>query len=294
MNAGAAQVAPAAPMRGYWRQVGRRVARDPVTVAAILVLATIVLMAVFAPYVTSGDPLTGSVLRRLRPIGTPGYWLGTDEIGRDLWTRLVYGARLSLISGVAPVGVALVIGGSLGIVAGYAGGAVNTLIMRVMDMFYAFPSVLLAVGICAVVGTGLLNTILALSIVFVPPLTRIAESVTTQVRHHDFVDAARASGAVTRQVIRHHVLANVAGPILVYATSLTSISMILAAGLSFLGLGVPPPAPEWGQMLNALRQAIYVQPWLAALPGVMIFLTSVCFNLISDGLRSAMDVRLAR
>jgi peptide/nickel transport system permease protein len=258
------------------------------------VLLAIALMTVFAPLVSTGDPLAGSVLRRLKPIGTPGHWLGTDEIGRDMWTRLAYGARLSLAAGLTPVLIALAVGGSLGIFAGYVGGRINTAIMRVMDMFYAFPSVLLAVGICSVVGVGLLNTILALTIVFIPPLVRISESVTTQVRHFDFVEAARASGASSLQVIRHHVLANVAGPILVYATSLTSISMILAAGLSFLGLGVPPPAPEWGQMLNSLRQAIYVQPWLAALPGVMIFLTSLCFNLISDGLRSALDVRLSR
>jgi peptide/nickel transport system permease protein len=280
--------------RGYWRQVAGRVARDPVTVGALCVLLAIVLMTIFAPLVSSGDPLAGSVLRRLKPIGTPGHWLGTDEIGRDMWTRLAYGARLSLAAGLTPVLIALAVGGSLGIFAGYIGGRINTAIMRVMDMFYAFPSVLLAVGICSVVGAGLLNTVLALTIVFIPPLVRISESVTTQVRHFDFVEAARASGASSFQVIRHHVLANVAGPILVYATSLTSISMILAAGLSFLGLGVPPPAPEWGQMLNSLRQAIYVQPWLAALPGVMIFLTSLCFNLVSDGLRSALDVRLAR
>ena len=280
--------------QGYWHQVGRRLARDPVTLVALAVLAGILGMMLFAPYVSTGDPLTGSVLRRLKPVGTPGHWLGTDEIGRDMWTRLAYGARLSLAAGVTPVLIALAVGGSLGIFAGYVGGRTNTVIMRVMDMFYAFPSVLLAVGICSVVGAGLFNTVVALSIVFVPPLVRISESVTTQVRHFDFVEAARASGASSLQVIRHHVVANVAGPILVYATSLTSISMILAAGLSFLGLGVPPPAPEWGQMLNSLRQAIYVQPWLAAMPGVMIFITSLCFNLISDGLRSALDVRLAR
>jgi len=280
-------------VKGYWSQVGARLARDPVTIVALVGLAAILLMTVFAPYVSTGDPLTGSVLRRLKPVGTPGHWLGTDEIGRDMWTRLAYGARLSLLAGVTPVLVALAIGGSLGILAGYVGGRFNTVVMRLMDMFYAFPSVLLAVGICSVVGAGLLNTVLALSIVFVPPLVRISESVTTRARHFDFVEAARASGCSSLQIIRHHVVANVAGPILVYATSLTSISMILAAGLSFLGLGVPPPAPEWGQMLNALRQAIYVQPWLAALPGVMIFITSLCFNLISDGLRSALDVRLA-
>jgi peptide/nickel transport system permease protein len=184
------------------------------------------------------------------------------------------------------------IGSFLGIVAGYVGGVLGNAIMRTMDVFYAFPSILLAIAICGLLGNGLLNSILALSVVFIPPMCRIAESVTTQTRTLDFVDAARASGTTTLQIIRHHILANVLGTILVYATSLISLSIILSAGLSFLGLGVTPPNPEWGLMLNSLRQAIYVQPLVAALPGLMIFVTSMCFNLMSDGFRSAMDVRL--
>ena len=159
------------------------------------------------------------------------------------------------------------VGGFLGILAGYAGGLVGTLIMRTMDVFYAFPSILLAIAICGLLGNGLSNSVIALSVVFIPPMVRIAETVTTQARHLDFVEAARASGTTTLQIIRHHVLANVLGPILVYATSLISVSIILSAGLCFLGLGVTPPQAEWGLMLNSLRQAIYVQPYVAALPG---------------------------
>lgn len=280
------------PTPGYWQAVGGRLLRDPVTIAVSLVLLSIIFISVFAPLVSSGDPYTGGVLRRLKPIGTEGHWLGTDEGGRDLWTRICYGGRMSLLAGVLPVTIALTVGGMLGVIAGYAGGIVNTMIMRTMDVFYAFPSILLAIAICGLLGNALFNSILALSIVFIPPLVRISETVTTQARRLDFVEAARASGTTTMQVIRHHVLANVLGPILVYATSLISVSMILSAGLSFLGLGVTPPQPEWGLMLNALRQAIYVQPYVAALPGLMIFLTSMCFNLMSDGFRSAMDVRL--
>jgi len=280
------------PTPGYWQAVGGRLLRDPVTIAVSLLLLSIIFISVFAPLVSSGDPYTGGVLRRLKPIGTPGHWLGTDEGGRDLWTRICYGGRMSLLAGVLPVTIALTVGGMMGVIAGYAGGIVNTMIMRTMDVFYAFPSILLAIAICGLLGNGLFNSILALSIVFIPPLVRISETVTTQARRLDFVEAARASGTTTMQVIRHHVLANVLGPILVYATSLISVSMILSAGLSFLGLGVTPPQPEWGLMLNALRQAIYVQPYVAALPGLMIFLTSMCFNLMSDGFRSAMDVRL--
>ncbi len=163
--------------------------------------------------------------------------------------------------------------------------------MRLIDVFFAFPSVLLAIALSGALGAGILNAIVALTVVFTPQVARVAESVTTQIRSRDFVEAARASGAGTATIIRVHVLGNVIGPIFVYAASLISVSMILASGLSFLGLGSKPPEPEWGLMLNTLRSAIYVQPWIAALPGAMIFVTSIAFNLLSDGLRSAMEVR---
>ncbi|MGE0224390.1 MAG: ABC transporter permease [Acetobacteraceae bacterium] len=284
--------APAQPSPGYWKSVGQRLLRDPVTIVVTLVLCGILFITLGAPLVTSGDPYTGNVLTRLKPIGTPGHWLGTDETGRDLWTRLCYGGRMSLLAAILPVSIALCIGGFLGVLAGYVGGFLGNLIMRVMDVFYAFPSILLAIAICGILGNGLRNAILALAIVFIPPIVRVSETVTAQARQLDFVEAARASGTTTMQIIRHHVMANVLGPILVYATSLISVSIIISAGLSFLGLGVTPPEPEWGLMLNSLRQAIYVQPYVAALPGLMIFLTSMCFNLMSDGFRGAMDVRL--
>lgn len=288
----AAAEQPAAPTPGYWKSVGQRLIRDPVTMVVTFVLLGILFITIGAPLVTNGDPFTGNVMTRLKPIGTPGHWLGTDETGRDLWTRICYGGRMSLLAAILPVSIALVVGGFLGVVAGFVGGKIGNLIMRVMDVFYAFPSILLAIAICGILGNGLRNAIFALAIVFIPPLVRVSETVTAQARQLDFVEAARASGTTTMQIIRHHVLANVLGPILVYATSLISVSIIISAGLSFLGLGVTPPQPEWGLMLNSLRQAIYVQPYVAALPGLMIFLTSMCFNLMSDGFRSAMDVRL--
>jgi peptide/nickel transport system permease protein len=277
---------------GYWRGVWQRLRRDRVTMTVSCILALLILMAIFAPLIAMQDPYAGNVLARLKPIGTPHHWLGTDETGRDLWARLVYGGRVSLLAGITPVAIALVIGGFFGILGGYVGGLVNTLIMRTTDIFYGFPSILLAIAICGILGSGLLNSILALSCVFVPSIVRISESVTTQTRSLDFVEAARASGTTTLQIIRHHILSNVIGTILVYATSLISVSIILSAGLSFLGLGVSPPTAEWGSMLNALRQAMYTQPLVSALPGAMIFTTSMCFNLMSDGLRSAMDLRV--
>ena len=164
-------------------------------------------------------------------------------------------------------------------------------IMRTLDIFYAFPSVLLAVAISGALGPGLSNSLIALTLVFVPQIVRVAESVTTQVRQLDYIEAARMSGASAFSIIRVHVLGNVLGPVFVYATGLLSVSMILASGLSFLGLGVKPPEPEWGLMLNTLRSAIYNKPLIAALPGAFIFLTSIAFNLLADGVRSAMDIK---
>ena len=278
--------------RSYWSTVAERLARDRVTLAVGGVLLCVILLAVFAPWVATHDPLQGSVLRRLKPVGTPGFLLGTDETGRDIWSRLVYGGRLSLVCGISPVLMATMIGGSLGLLAGVSGRLVNMVIMRVVDVFYAFPSVLLAIAICGVIGGGIGNTILSLTVVFIPPIVRVTESLTTQVKNRDFVEAARASAAPLHAIIRHQIVPNVLGGILVYATSLVSISIILSAGLSFLGLGVNPPNPEWGLMLNALRQAIFVNPIVAALPGVAIVITSLCFNLLSDGMRSAMDIKL--
>ena len=285
-----AQTVAAASARGYWKTVFARLLRDKVTVVCALMLIGIVLMAIFAPLIAPNDPYKAAILQRLLPVGSAGFPLGTDELGRDMVSRLIYGARLSLVMGITPVINALLIGAFLGIVAGFMGGLINTAIMRTIDVFYAFPSVLLAVAISGALGAGIFNAMIALTIVFIPPIARVSESVTTQVRGLDFVEAARASGASSLTIIRVHILGNVLGPVFIYSTSLISVSMILASGLSFLGLGTKPPEPEWGLMLNTLRTAIYLNPWVAALPGTMIFMVSICFNMLADGLRSAMDV----
>ncbi len=277
--------------RGYWGGVLRRLGRDPVAVTCAAMLTAMLLAIVLAPAIAPYDPYQASMLRRLKPPGYMGHLLGTDELGRDMLSRLLYGGRLSWFIGITPVLLALAIGGVLGVVAGFAGGWVNMAIMRTTDVFYAFPSVLLAVAISGALGAGIFNAILSLSLVFIPQIIRVAETVTTGVRNLDYVESARASGAGPGVIVRVHVLPNVLGPIFVYATSLISVSMILAAGLSFLGLGTRPPDAEWGLMLNTLRTAIYSHPVLSVLPGLCIFTTSLCFNMASDGLRSAMDVR---
>jgi peptide/nickel transport system permease protein len=287
-----AQTAPAATrVRGYWGNVWNRLRYDYVTLFFLAVILLIVLSAIFAPWIAPMDPNKSSMATRLKPVWFRNFYLGTDEQGRDILSRLIWGGRTSLLMGIMPVVAATIIGGFFGVLAGYAGGRLNSAIMRTMDVFFAFPSVLLAVAISGSLGSGMVNQMITLTIVLIPPICRVAETATTQVRGMDFIDAARASGASTTSILFRHVLVNVLSPVFVYASTLVSASILLASGLSFLGLGVSPPTPDWGLMLSTLRQSIYVQPLVCALPGVMILVTSIAFNLVSDGLRQAMDVK---
>ncbi len=279
-----------APM-SYWRTVAWRLSRDRATLAAGALLLVIALSAVLAPWIAPYDPNAGSIRLRLAPVGAPSHVLGTDEQGRDMLSRLLWGGQMTLLAGLTPVVVAFLVGTVLGVIAGYTGGLTNTLVMRTMDVFYAFPAVLLAIAISGALGPGLANTLISLSVVFIPRVVRVAESATVQVKGLEYVAAARASGAGVTAILRHHLLANILGPVLVFASTQVSLSIILAAGLSFLGLGVTPPAAEWGLMLNTLRQSIYVNAIVPALPGLAIFVTSMAFNLLSDGLRDAMEIR---
>jgi len=271
-----------APM-SYWRTVAWRLSRDRATLVAGALLLVIALSAMLAPWIAPYDPSAGSIRLRLAPVGTPSHVLGTDEQGRDMLSRLLWGGRMTLVAGLTPVVVAFLVGTVLGVMAGYAGGLVNTLVMRTMDIFYAFPAVLLAIAISGALGPGLPNTLISLSIVFIPRVVRVAESATVQVKGLEYVAAAKASGASVWQILRHHLLANILGPVLVFASTQVS--------LSILGLGVTPPSAEWGLMLNTLRQSIYVNAVVPALPGLAIFVTSMAFNLVSDGLRDAMEIR---
>jgi peptide/nickel transport system permease protein len=283
--------APATRVRSYWQSVLYRLRHDWVTLVFGAIVLAIIVIAIAAPLIAPFDPYQQSIIGRLKPFGWRGHPWGTDELGRDMMSRLIYGGRISLLMGLAPVVVATIIGGSLGVIGGFAGRIANTAIMRTMDVFYAFPSILLAVAISGAMGGGVVTGIISLSLVFIPAMCRIAETATAQIKNLDYIEAARASGAGTLTIVRHHVLGNVLGPVFIYASSLVSVSILLASGLSFLGLGVQPPEPDWGLMLSTLRQSLYVDPLGCAMPGVAIFVTSICFNLVSDGVRSAMDVR---
>jgi peptide/nickel transport system permease protein len=279
--------------RSFAQEALLRFVRQKTAIVASLVLGLLVLTAMAAPLLTNDDPVQGNVTQRLQPIGSPGHIFGTDEQGRDMLARILYGGRVSLLTGIAPVAVAVFIGTAIGATAGYLGGWAAAVLMRTMDMFYAFPALLLAIAISASLGPGIRNAIIAISIVFIAPISRVALAATRQEVVKEYVEAARLSGANTFQVIVSQLLANIFSTVFVYASGLVGLSILVAAGLSFLGLGARPPTPEWGFMLNSMRGSIYIQPWVAALPGFFIFAAAMSFNLLSDALNEAFDIKAA-
>ena len=285
----ALQAGPAAKARGYWTTVGRRIMRDKVSMACACILALIFLCALCAPWLGLADPYQGSMIRRLRHIGTAGYPLGTDELGRDMLARLIYGGRLSLVVGILPVILAFVIGTSLGLVAGYIGGRINTAIMRTIDVFYAFPSVLLAIAISGALGAGIVNSIVSLTIVFVPQITRVAESVTTGVRNMDFVEAARAPALAPSPSCAYTCSQRCWADFRLRHRPDLGVEMILAAGLSFLGLGTTAGA-EWADAQHAAHRDLH-QSLGGGVAGCDRFSRCRSAYLLSDGMRSAMDIR---
>ena len=272
--------------------VSGRTRRLPLSarIAAALILA-LVAAAVLAPLLAPHDPLAGDTSQRLQGLGANGHLLGTDGQGRDILSRLIYGTRPSLLSGLIPVTVAGIIGTVLGVTAGLSGRRTHGGIMRTLDVFYAFPAVILAIGISATLGSGISNAIIALSVVLIPPIARVAETETSRLRQADFMDAARASGATMPSIAIRQVLPTIAPPVVVYCTALIGLSIVFAAGLGFLGLGIAPPDPEWGLMVNDLRQYLFRAPSLALVPAMMILVVSVLFNVLGDGLRDRLDVR---
>ncbi|WP_141334191.1 ABC transporter permease [Paenibacillus sp. tmac-D7] len=265
---------------------------DPVAWITGLFIAMLLTSAIFAPFIAPYDPYIGSATERLQQIGSPGHVLGTDEQGRDMLTRVLYGLRLTILMGLLPVLIAGVVGLTLGIIAGFYGKRMNTLIMRSMDVFYAFPAVVLAIAISAAVGPGIQNSFIALPFVFIPPIVRVVETSVQQVKGHEFFEAARASGAGDWMIIRYHLLGNIMRPVLSFVTTLFGLSIIISTGLSFLGLGVTPPVPELGSMLRSLQSSLYIQPWVAIVPGTVIFLLALSFNLFSDSLQDMFDSKI--
>ncbi|MFG3055795.1 ABC transporter permease [Kitasatospora sp. NPDC048239] len=252
--------------------------------AALAVL--LVLVAAAAPLLAPDDPAAGRLQDRLLDPGTPGHLLGTDGQGRDLLSRLIWAARASLTGGLVPVAVAAVAGALLGIAAGLGSRFTEQALLRSLDVLYAFPGVLLAIAVATLLRPGLGATVLALSVVLTPAVARVAFTETRRIRTAEYLEAARVSGASWGALVLRQVLPVVAPVVLVYASSLVGLSIVYAAGLSFLGLGVAPPTAEWGAMLDELRPALLTHPWVAVLPGLAILLVSVVFNTLGEALRT--------
>lgn len=257
-----------------------------------LALALVVL-AVVGPWVV-GDVTSVNLRQRLLSPGEHGHLLGTDGQGRDVLARLVAGARPSMISALLPVLVSGVAGAALGIAAGMAPSWLHSVLMRVLDVFYAFPAVLLAIAIAAALGPGTTTTVISLSVVLIPPVARVAETETMRLHGMDFMEAALASGAGRARIAGRMVLPNVLPALLVYATSLVGLALVFAGGMSFLGLGVAPPHPEWGQMINEQRQYMYTDPLAALIPAFVIFGASLVFNQLGDAMRDLLDIRRSK
>lgn len=268
----------------------RRLSRNPLTVLGALVLVTAVVLALAAPYLGTSDPIKMTVMDRLKAPSSE-HWFGTDHYGRDVYSRVVYGARISMrVASIACV-MAAISGGILGLIAGLARGRLDMWLMRLTDILLAFPSLLLAIGISAALGQGETSIILALWLVYTPRFARLSRAVVLEIGQRDFIAAAEAAGATMSRKAVLHVLPNIISPMIVQVTVYFSEMLLSEAALSFLGLGTPPPAPSWGNILSDGRDFMRIAPWISIFPGLTIFLTVLGINVIGDGLRDALDPR---
>jgi peptide/nickel transport system permease protein len=277
--------------RGELADLWRRLRRNRAAMAGAGIVAAFVLLAVLAPALVPFNPLQGDLNDRLQPPNAT-HWLGTDELGRDLLSRVMFGAWVSLQIQIVAVVLALLVGVTLGLVGGYFGGRVDNVIMRCMDSLLAFPGIFLALGIIAALGPGLFNLMLAAGISSVPQFARIVRASVLSLKEREFVEAAVALGSGNGRVMFRHLLPNCLAPIIVQSTLRMATVLLTASGLSFLGLGVQPPTPEWGAMLSNARSYLVVAPHVATIPGLAIMVVVVGFNLFGDGLRDTLDPRL--
>src|SRR5215212_175525 len=296
-QAGAASLvagrAPGTAMAGQWTQVWRRYRRDKAALVGGVIVTVLVLVAVFAPWLAPYDYTQQVMANRY---ATPGgaNLLGTDHLGRDVLSRLMFGARISLMVGLISVGIAVTFGVAIGAVAGYLGGKTDMGLMWVMDLILAFPALLLAITIASALGPSVTNAMIAIGIVNIPAFARLVRSSVLSIRGQEFVEAARAIGAGSARIIALHIVPNVLAVVIIRATASLGFAILTEASLSFLGLGAQPPDPSWGGMLNDGRESIRRVAHLTTLPGLCIMVTVLAFNLLGDGLRDALDPRLKR
>ncbi len=277
--------------RSLWNQAWRAFRRDPIAVVALFLLTLVVMVTIFGPVLSPHPPNEADYTLRLQGIGTSGHPLGLDEQGRDILSRLIWGGRVSLPTALFPTIIAALAGLVLGVAAGFYRGPIGAVIMRTMDVFFAFPVVILAIAIAGILGPSLTNVMLSLTIVLVPYITRIVFAATVETSGRDYLEAARASGATAYRQMFVHILPNVLPPLIVYATTIAGLMVVYGSGLSFLGLGVQPPTADWGMMSAAGRDVLSLAPHVSTIPGLMILMVALSFNLVGDGLRDALDPR---
>ncbi|MGF1608685.1 MAG: ABC transporter permease [Kiloniellales bacterium] len=287
----AAAPAAEAPRHGRLARAWGAFARDRAALVSLLFLVVVLLLALFAPYISPHDPYEAARMMRNQPPLTEGYWLGSDSNGRDILTRLLYGGRISLLVGFLPTLVATLISLVLGLLAGYFGRWIDQVIMRTLDALFAVPLVLLAIAIAGVLQPGVFTEIVAITVVLVPYISRIVRTSTLGVTAQPYIEAARAGGAGEAAIILRYVLPNMISPVIVYATTLVGLMIVVGSGLSFLGLGVQPPAADWGTMVSDGRVVLRRAPHATIFPGLMIVLVALAFNYVGDGLRDALDPR---
>lgn len=270
-----------------------RMRRNPLAMLGLSIVSVLLLMAAFAPWIATHDPITQDLTQRLIPPLTDGHLMGTDEFGRDIFSRVVYGSRITLYIVALVAVTAPVFGLLVGTVAGYAGGWVDQVLMRITDIFLAFPKLILALALVAVLGPGVENAVLAIALTSWPPYARVARAETLTVRNSDYIAAVRLQGAGPARIIWGHVMPMCLSSVIIRVTLDMAGVILTAAGLGFLGLGVQPPMPEWGLMISSGRKFLFEQWWVATMPGLAIFVVSLGFNLLGDGLRDVLDPRSA-
>jgi peptide/nickel transport system permease protein len=290
MTAGILDTAPADAGERPWRRALRRLARRRVALVGLAVVLFFILVALAAPLLAPYDPIATD-WRLVRKPPSAMHLFGTDDLGRDVLARVIWGARASLMAGLVSVSIALAVAVPLGLVSGYLGGIVDGLVMRIVDAMLAIPFLILAIALAAFLGPSLINAMIAIGVVQTPIFTRLTRGQALAVKHEDYIEAARAVGNPHYRIMMCHILPNVLAPILVQATLAVAGAILAEAALSFLGLGQQPPAPSWGSMLNIASHFLSQAPWMAVWPGLAIFSLVLSFNLLGDGLRDALDPR---
>lgn len=282
--------------RSPWVEVLRRLIGNKLAVAGMLIIGGVILTALLAPVLASEHPDSNGIFQaypadnKMAP--SRAHPMGTDALGRDMLSLIIYGSRISIVVGVFAVGLAIVVGSSLGAIAGFVGGVLDNVIMRIMDIMLAFPTILLALVIVVIIGPGLFNAMVAVGIVAIPTYARITRATVLAERDKEYVTAARSLGARPRRILWNHIIPNALSPIIVAASLGIATAILDAAGLGFLGLGAQPPTPEWGLLLSRNKSYMFTSPWMVFFPGIAIMFLVLGFNLLGDGLRDALDPKL--